>query len=45
MTINKDEGIEFKKLLKKLRKNSKTAPSMDEITAEAGAVRKERYGK
>lgn len=36
---------EFSGLLKKLRKNSATAPTLAEITAEVEAVRKERYEK
>ena len=36
---------EFADLFKKLRKNSETAPTLAEITAEVEAVRKARYEK
>lgn len=36
---------EFKELLDKLRINSDTAPSLDDITTEVEAVRKSRYEK
>jgi len=37
--------LTFKGLLEKLRKNSETTISLDEITAEVEQVRKERYAK
>jgi len=37
--------LEFVELLKKLRNNSETAPTLAEITAEVDAVRKARYEK
>lgn len=43
--IEKEEKPErgFQELLKKLRSNADQAPSLDEITKEVEAVRKERY--
>ena len=43
--IQKNNPInEFSELLKKLRRNSETSISIDEITKEVEAVRSERYG-
>jgi trehalose-6-phosphate synthase len=36
---------EFSELLQKLRRNSETSISFDEITKEVEAVRSERYGQ
>ena len=36
---------DFSQLVKKMRKRSTEAPSLDEITAEVEAVRKARYEK
>jgi hypothetical protein len=36
---------DFLKLLVKLRKKSKSAPSLEEITQEVKSVRRKRYGK
>jgi trehalose-6-phosphate synthase len=36
---------EFSELLRKLRRNSETSISFDEITKEVEAVRSERYGQ
>jgi hypothetical protein len=45
ITIDKvqDLKVEFKGLLSKLRSNSDTAPSLDEITREVEIVRSSRY--
>lgn len=45
ITIDKvqDLKVEFKGLLSKLRSNSDTAPSLDEITREVEIVRASRY--
>ncbi len=44
--IKKDKvKSEFKDLLEKLRINSDSAPSLDEITKEVESVRKARYEK
>ena len=36
---------EFSELLKKLRKNSESSLSLDEITKEVEAIREKRYGR
>ena len=38
-------ATEFSELLKKLRKNSESLLSLDEITKEVEAVRDKRYGR
>jgi hypothetical protein len=38
-------ATEFSDLLKKLRKNSESSLSLDEITKEVEAVRNKRYGR
>lgn len=43
ISIQKEKKQEFIALLKKLRANSDTAPSYEEITAEVEAVRSKRY--
>jgi hypothetical protein len=44
-TISKsvDTKVAFKELLSKLRSNSDTAPSLEEITREVEEVRAQRY--
>ena len=45
ITISKsvDSKVEFKEILSKLRSNSDTAPSLEEITREVEIVRALRY--
>ena len=38
-------ATEFSELLKKLRKNSESSLSLDEITKEVEAARNKRYGR
>ncbi len=45
ITINKDSKTGFDEVLKKLRFNSKSAPSLEEITKEVEKVRSKRYEK
>ena len=45
ISIEKKTDDSFKKVLKNLRKNSSSAPSLEEITKEVEAVRAKRYGK
>lgn len=45
INIQKNTAAAFSALLKKLRSKARTAPSLDEITAEVEAVRAKRYGK
>jgi hypothetical protein len=45
IAIQSNSSSGFSSLLKKLRANSKTAPSLDEITKEVEAVRSKRYAK
>lgn len=45
ISIKKDSQKGFEDVLKKLRSNSKDAPSLDEITKEVEMVRAKRYGK
>ena len=40
-----DSKNKFKSLLKDLRKNSLSAPALDEITKEVETVRQKRYGR
>ncbi len=42
---NGNSGDNIELLLKKLRKNSSSAPALDEITKEVEIVRRKRYGK
>jgi hypothetical protein len=43
ISIEKDNKVGFKEVLKKLRLKSKSAPSLDEITEEVEKVRQKRY--
>ena len=45
IAIKKDQKQGFQDVLKRLRKKSKSAPSLEEITKEVEAVRAKRYGK
>ena len=45
ITIEKDSDEPFKKALRKLRKNTASAPTLEEITKEVEVVRAKRYGK
>jgi hypothetical protein len=45
ITINKDSKAGFDEVLKKLRFNSKSSPSLEEITKEVEKVRSKRYEK
>jgi hypothetical protein len=45
ITINKDSKAGFNEMLEKLRFNSKSAPSLEEITKEVEKVRSKRYEK
>ena len=45
ITIQKNTSASFLALLKKLRTKAKSAPSLDEITAEVEAERTKRYEK
>ncbi len=45
ITIQKNTSASFLALLKKLRSKAKSAPSLEEITAEVEAERTKRYGK
>jgi hypothetical protein len=45
ITINKDSKAGFNEVLEKLRFNSKSAPSIEEITKEVEKVRSKRYEK
>jgi hypothetical protein len=45
ITIQKNTSASFHSLLKKLRSKAKSAPSLEEITAEVEAERTKRYGK
>jgi hypothetical protein len=45
ITINKDSKAGFNEVLEKLRFNSKSAPSLEEITKEVEKVRSKRYEK
>lgn len=41
----KEDEKGFQEVLNRLRKKSKSAPSLEEITKEVEAVRAKRYGK
>ena len=43
IAIKKDKKQGFQSVLKRLRKKSKTAPSLEEITKEVEAVRSKRH--
>ena len=45
ITLNKDSKAGFNEVLEKLRFNSKSAPSLEEITKEVEKVRSKRYEK
>ncbi len=45
ITINKDSKAGFNEVLEKLRFNSKSAPSLEEITKEVEKVRSKRNEK
>ncbi len=45
IAIRKNKKNGFEDVLKRLRKNAKSATSLEEITKEVEAVRSERYGK
>ena len=45
ITIRKPSKIIFQSVLKNLRSNAKTAPSLKEITKEVELVRAKRYAK
>lgn len=45
ISIQTESKTGFEEVLKKLRSNSKTAPNLDEITAEVEKVRAKRYEK
>jgi hypothetical protein len=45
ITINIDSKAGFNEVLEKLRFNSKSAPSLEEITKEVEKVRSKRYEK
>ena len=45
ISIRQDSRSGFSGVLKKLRSNSDSVPTLDEITAEVEKVRNERYGK
>ncbi len=44
IAIKEDKKKGFQDVLNRLRKKSKSAPSLEEITKEVEAVRAERYG-
>lgn len=43
--VSEEPASKVKAYLKKMRRNSKTAPSLDEITQVVEEVRTERYAK
>jgi len=43
ISINDNSKVGFREVLLKLRSNSKSAPSLDEITKEVEKVRSKRY--
>jgi hypothetical protein len=43
--VSEEPASKVKAYLKKMRRNSKTAPSLDEITKIVEGVRAERYAK
>ena len=45
IAIKKDKKRGFQDVLRRLRKKSKSAPSVQEITKEVEVVRSKRYGK
>lgn len=45
ISIQQESKNGFADVLKRLRSNSKSAPSLDEITNEVEKVRAKRYGK
>jgi len=45
ISIKEESKKGFADVLKKLRSNAKSAPSLDEITNEVEKVRTKRYGK